>query len=81
MDLIDTKNLFDHKLIRSLGPEPLGNEFNTPYLYSKLKGKAAPIKSALLDQRIVSGLGNIYVCESLWRAGINPKAIVWKSYS
>jgi formamidopyrimidine-DNA glycosylase len=70
MDLIDTKNLFDHKLIKSLGPEPLGNEFNTPYLHSKLKGKAAPIKSALLDQRIVSGLGNIYVCESLWRAGI-----------
>ena len=75
MDLIGTKNLFDHKLIISLGPEPLGNEFNTPYLYSKLKGKAAPIKSALLDQRIVSGLGNIYVCESLWRAGINPKRL------
>jgi formamidopyrimidine-DNA glycosylase len=78
MDLIDTKNLFDHKLIKSLGPEPLGNEFNTPYLYSKLKGKAAPIKSALLDQRIVSGLGNIYVCESLWRAGINPKRLSGK---
>jgi len=75
MDLIDTKNLFDHNLIKLLGPEPLGNEFNTPYLYSKLKGKAAPIKSALLDQRIVSGLGNIYVCESLWRAGINPKRL------
>ena len=78
MDLIDTKNLFNHKLIKSLGPEPLGNEFNTPYLHSKLKGKAAPIKSALLDQRIVSGLGNIYVCESLWRAGINPKRLSGK---
>jgi formamidopyrimidine-DNA glycosylase len=78
MDLIDTKNLFDHKLIKSLGPEPLGNKFNTPYLHSKLKGKAAPIKSALLDQRIVSGLGNIYVCESLWRAGINPKRLSGK---
>jgi formamidopyrimidine-DNA glycosylase len=78
MDLIDTKNLFDHKLIKSLGPEPLGNEFNTPYLHSKLKGKASPIKSALLDQRIVSGLGNIYVCESLWRAGINPKRLSGK---
>jgi formamidopyrimidine-DNA glycosylase len=75
MDLIKTKNLFDHKLIKSLGPEPLGNEFNSPYLYSKLKPKTAPIKSALLDQRIVSGLGNIYVCESLWRAGINPKRL------
>jgi len=78
MDLIDTKNLFAHKLIKSLGPEPLGNEFNTPYLYSKFKGKTAPIKSALLDQRIVSGLGNIYVCESLWRAGINPKRLSGK---
>jgi len=72
MDLIETRNLFDHKLIKSLGPEPLGNEFNSPYLHLKLKSKTAPIKSALLDQRIVSGLGNIYVCESLWRAGINP---------
>ena len=78
MDLIDTKNLFDHKLIKSLGPEPLGNEFNIPYLHSKLKGKAAPIKSVLLDQRIVSGLGNIYVCESLWRAGINPTRLSGK---
>ena len=78
MDLIDTKNLFDHKLIKLLGPEPLGNEFNTPYLHTKLKGKSAPIKAALLDQRIVSGLGNIYVCESLWRAGINPKQLSGK---
>jgi formamidopyrimidine-DNA glycosylase len=78
MDLIETKKLFDHKLIKLLGPEPLGNEFNTPYLHSKLKGKTAPIKSALLDQRIVSGLGNIYVCESLWRAGINPKRLSGK---
>jgi formamidopyrimidine-DNA glycosylase len=78
MDLIETKNLFDHKLIKLLGPEPLRNEFNAPYLYSKLKGKTAPIKSALLDQRIVSGLGNIYVCESLWRAGINPKRLSGK---
>jgi len=78
MDLIDTKNLFNHKLIKLLGPEPLGNEFNTQYLQSKLKGKGAPIKAALLDQRIVSGLGNIYVCESLWRAGINPKRLSGK---
>jgi formamidopyrimidine-DNA glycosylase len=75
MDLIETQKLFDHKLIKSLGPEPLGNEFNSPYLHLKLKSKTASIKSALLDQRIVSGLGNIYVCESLWRAGINPKRL------
>jgi len=78
MDLIETQKLFDHKLIKSLGPEPLGNEFNTPYLHSKLKDKSAPIKAALLDQKIVSGLGNIYVCESLWRAGINPKRLSGK---
>ena len=78
MDLIETRNLYDHKLIKSLGPEPLGNEFNSPYLHLKLKSKTAPIKSALLDQRIVSGLGNIYVCESLWRAGINPKRLSGK---
>lgn len=78
MDLIETKKLFDHKLIKLLGPEPLGNEFNAPYLHSKLKGKTASIKSAMLDQRIVSGLGNIYVCESLWRAGINPKRLSGK---
>ena len=78
MDLIETQNLFDHKLIKSLGPEPLGNEFNSLYLHLKLKSKTAPIKSALLDQRIVSGLGNIYVCESLWRAGINPKRLSGK---
>ena len=78
MDLIKTDNLFDHKLIKSLGPEPLGNEFNSPYLLLKLKNKTAPIKSALLDQRIVSGLGNIYVCESLWRAGISPRRLSGK---
>jgi formamidopyrimidine-DNA glycosylase len=78
MDLIETKNLFDHKLIKSLGPEPLGNEFNTPYLRLKLKDKSASIKAVLLDQRIVSGLGNIYVCESLWRAGVNPKRLSGK---
>ena len=78
MDLIETQKLFDHKLIKSLGPEPLGNKFNTLYLHSELKGKSASIKAALLDQRIVSGLGNIYVCESLWRAGINPKRLSGK---
>ncbi|MDC0096211.1 bifunctional DNA-formamidopyrimidine glycosylase/DNA-(apurinic or apyrimidinic site) lyase [Amylibacter sp.] len=78
MDLIETKNLFDHKLIKLLGPEPLGNKFNAPYLHSKLKAKTASIKSSMLDQRIVSGLGNIYVCESLWRAGINPKRLSGK---
>jgi formamidopyrimidine-DNA glycosylase len=72
MDLMDTATQDDHWLIRDLGPEPLGNAFNESYLIARLKGRNMPIKSALLDQRIVSGLGNIYVCEVLFRAGIHP---------
>lgn len=56
----------------NLGPEPLGNEFNAPDLRARLKGKKNKIKIALLDQHIVAGLGNIYVCEALFRAGISP---------
>ena len=78
MDLITTNVLDNHKLIAQLGPEPLGNGFNGLYLFEKLAGKTAPIKSALLDQHLVSGLGNIYVCESLWRAGISPKRLSGK---
>ncbi|MFT7107837.1 MAG: formamidopyrimidine-DNA glycosylase [Yoonia sp.] len=73
MDLIDTATQDDHWLIRDLGPEPLGNGFDESYLISRLAGRNTPIKSALLDQRMVSGLGNIYVCEVLFRAGIHPK--------
>lgn len=73
MDLMDTATQDDYWLIRDLGPEPLGNAFNESYLIARLAGRNTPIKSALLDQRIVAGLGNIYVCEVLFRAGINPK--------
>ncbi len=73
MDLMDTAAQDAHWLIRDLGPEPLGNAFNETYLIARLQGRNTPIKSALLDQRIVSGLGNIYVCEVLFRAGIHPK--------
>ena len=72
MDLMDTATQDDHWLIRDLGPEPLGNAFDEAYFTNRLKGKNTPIKTALLDQRIVSGLGNIYVCEVLYRAGIHP---------
>lgn len=72
MDLMQTAEQEDHWLIRDLGPEPLGNAFDETYLVGRLKGRNTPIKSALLDQRIVSGLGNIYVCEVLFRAGIHP---------
>lgn len=58
--------------LEHLGPEPLGNDFNGPVLRAALKGKKTKIKNALLDQSIVSGLGNIYVCEALYRTGLRP---------
>ncbi len=73
MDLMRTDAAEQHWLIRDLGPEPLGNAFDESYLIGRLRGRNTPIKSALLDQGIVSGLGNIYVCEVLHRAGIHPK--------
>lgn len=72
MDLMQTGSEAEFWLIRDLGPEPLGNTFDEDYLVARLKGRNMPIKSALLDQRVVSGLGNIYVCEVLFRAGIHP---------
>jgi len=62
-----------HPLLEHLGPEPMDPEFTATYLASALSGRRAPIKQALLDQHIVAGLGNIYVSESLWRAGIDPR--------
>ncbi|MEM1287901.1 MAG: bifunctional DNA-formamidopyrimidine glycosylase/DNA-(apurinic or apyrimidinic site) lyase [Pseudomonadota bacterium] len=73
MDLWPTMDLEAHWLLRALGPEPLGNGFNETYLQRALAHKKTSIKAALLDQRIVAGLGNIYVCEALFRAGISPK--------
>lgn len=75
MDLIDTASGDSHALLAHIGPEPLGNEFNESYLADRLKTRKSPIKTALLDQKLVAGLGNIYVCESLFRAGIAPKKL------
>jgi formamidopyrimidine-DNA glycosylase len=72
MDLLATAGGDAHPLLASLGPEPLGNDFHETHLVARLKGRATPIKSALLDQHVVAGLGNIYVCEVLFRAGISP---------
>lgn len=72
MDLMDTATAHQHKLLSTIGPEPLGNDFHEAHLIAALKGRNMPIKSALLDQRIVAGLGNIYVCETLYRAGVSP---------
>ncbi len=72
MDLFATDRIEEHWLLAPLGPEPLGNAFDQSYLVERLKGRNTPIKTALLDQRIIAGLGNIYVCEVLHRAGIAP---------
>ena len=72
MDLMPTDRAAEHMLLKRLGPEPFGNDFNEPYLAGRLKGRRTPIKAALLDQGIVAGLGNIYVAETLYRARISP---------
>lgn len=72
MDLTRTDLVDAHRLLNNLGPEPLGNQFNEAYLAEALSQRMSPVKSALLDQKLVAGLGNIYVCEALHRAGIAP---------
>jgi formamidopyrimidine-DNA glycosylase len=73
MTIIETAALDQNSLFRGIGIEPLSEEFDAAWLARMLKGKRTPIKSALLDQRVVAGLGNIYVCEALFRARISPK--------
>lgn len=73
MDLAPTADLDAHPLLARLGPEPFGNDFAEDYLIARFRGRAAPAKALLLDQRVVAGLGNIYVCEALSRAGIDPR--------
>lgn len=72
MELWPLAKLDDYPPFAELGPEPLSNAFSGPYLRSVLKGRRSPIKAALLDQSVVAGLGNIYVCEVLFRSGISP---------
>jgi len=72
MDLWPTATLADHRLLAALGPEPLSNDFNGTVLRAGLASRRTSIKAALLDQRQVAGLGNIYVCEVLYRARISP---------
>jgi formamidopyrimidine-DNA glycosylase len=75
LDLIATGDEESHRLIAGMGPEPLGNHFSTPVLRDALAGKSSPIKSAVLDQRIVAGIGNIYASEALFRAKISPRRL------
>jgi len=72
MDIFETEKQENHKLLKNIGPEPMPGSLTPEILSNKLK-RRIPIKNALLDQKIVAGLGNIYVCEILNRAGISPK--------
>jgi len=75
MKLVARAKLEHEPLLRSLGPEPLGNEFDAAMLAAACAGKKTSLKAALSDQRVVAGLGNIYVCEALFRARLSPKRI------
>jgi len=73
LDLVPTEGLDDFPASKALGPEPLGSGLSSAYLKDKLEGRIAPIKLLLLDQRVIAGLGNIYVCEALNLARIDPR--------
>lgn len=78
MTIAETDRLDEHKLFKGLGPEPLSDDFDAGHLAAALKGKKTPIKSALLDQRVIAGIGNIYACEALYHAHISPKRLAGK---
>ncbi|MEL6257605.1 MAG: bifunctional DNA-formamidopyrimidine glycosylase/DNA-(apurinic or apyrimidinic site) lyase [Pseudomonadota bacterium] len=75
IELWPLAELENYPRIRDLGPEPLTNRFSAAYLDEALADKHTPIKTALLNQAIIAGLGNIYVCEALFRSGISPKRL------
>ena len=72
VDIVESEKLNSHRWLYKLGPEPLGNNFSSEILQNSLKRKKSQIKIALLDQRLLAGLGNIYACEILWKARISP---------
>jgi formamidopyrimidine-DNA glycosylase len=72
MQLIPRTEIASHPLTRDIGIEPLGNALSREKLAELFEGKTAPLKAALLDQRLIAGLGNIYVCEALFRSGLSP---------
>ncbi|ATN32712.1 DNA-formamidopyrimidine glycosylase [Rhizobium sp. ACO-34A] len=73
MDLTTRNELDIYPAFRDLGPEPVGNALSADYLAGRFAGKQQPLKSALLDQKVIAGLGNIYVCEALWRSHLSPE--------
>ena len=72
MDLVNRAELDDYPAFRDLGPEPVGNRLSADYLAGRFADRNQPLKSALLDQKVIAGLGNIYVCEALWRSHLSP---------
>jgi len=75
MDLVPSASLAESKHFKAMGIEPLGNELDGPLIQTLFTDKKAPLKAALLDQRLIAGLGNIYVCEALHRSGLSPKRL------
>lgn len=75
MLLTETAALESHPMLTDLGIEPTGNSLDGALLSKLFSGKQTPLKSALLDQKLIAGLGNIYVCEALWRAGLSPRRL------
>ncbi|MCT7665191.1 bifunctional DNA-formamidopyrimidine glycosylase/DNA-(apurinic or apyrimidinic site) lyase [Shinella kummerowiae] len=75
MDLARREDLASHAFFRDLGAEPTGNTLDADYIAAKFRGRQTPLKAALLDQKNIAGLGNIYVCEALWRAHLSPERL------
>ena len=73
VDLFPATQKDHHKLLRHMGPEPLGNDFSATYLQTVFQGRQSPVKNALLNQKFIAGIGNIYACEALFYAGISPR--------
>ena len=73
MDLVERSGMEEHKHFAAAGIEPTGNALDGAAISRLFAGKSAPLKAALLDQRLIAGLGNIYVCEALWQAGLSPR--------
>jgi len=75
MDIARREDLASHAFFRDLGAEPTGNTLDADYIAAKFRGRQTPLKAALLDQKNIAGLGNIYVCEALWRAHLSPERL------
>ena len=75
MDIARREDIAGHAFFRDLGAEPTGNALDADYVAAKFRGRQTPLKAALLDQKNIAGLGNIYVCEALWRAHLSPERL------